>query len=61
MHQDRDLDLTTELPDHADDIVFDLELEAVLEAMAAGDRLVFGVARRALLLGLERHSLNGFF
>ncbi len=60
MHQDRDLDLTTELPDHADDIVFDLELEAVLEAMAAGDRLVFGVARRALLLGLEDPEAIGY-
>jgi hypothetical protein len=53
MHQDRDLDLARELPSHAADVVFDLELGAVLEAMAAGDRLVFEVAERALLLGLE--------
>ena len=53
MHQDRDLDLASDLPRHADDLLFDLELGGVLEGMAAGDRLVFEVAKRVLLLGLK--------
>ncbi len=42
-----------ELPPGADALTQDLELNTLLRAMAAGDDFVSGVARKALLCGLE--------
>jgi MutS domain V len=52
MHREADFDLDRELPQNTDALVQDLELETVLSAMAAGDRFLFEIATRALLLSL---------
>jgi hypothetical protein len=52
MHPGRDLDREQPLPPHHPDLVQDLGLGVVLEAMAAGDRLVWDVAERALAFPL---------
>lgn len=52
MHRDRDFEVEWSLPDHSDDLVADLGLEALLNAMAAGSALLLQVARRALLASL---------
>jgi hypothetical protein len=53
MHPDRDFELEQELPPNHQALITDLELEVLLSAMAAGDRFVFDVATRALLLSLS--------
>ena len=53
MHADRDVALGADLPSQADALTKDLELETLLTAMAAGDDLIFDVARRALLQSLH--------
>jgi hypothetical protein len=52
MHRDRDFDLDCEPPVAEDALVRDLELETLFAAMAAGDRYLFEIARRAVLLSL---------
>ncbi|RAQ98439.1 MutS-related protein [Thermogemmatispora tikiterensis] len=52
LYRDRDLDVTQPLPRHAADLIQDLELETVLNAMARGDRFVFETARRVILSSL---------
>ena len=52
MHRDRDFDLESELPSNADALSQDLELNTLLSTMAAGDRFLFDIASRALLLSL---------
>jgi MutS domain V len=53
MHADADFDLAADLPAQEPALMQDLELETLLRAMAAGDDLIFDVARRALLLSLR--------
>ena len=53
MHADRDFAFDADLPAQAEAVTQDLELETLLRAMAAGDELIFDVARRALLLSLR--------
>jgi MutS-like protein len=53
MHTADDFDLSTELPAQEPALTQDLELETLLRAMAAGDELIFDVAKRALLLSLR--------
>ncbi|HYB31618.1 MAG TPA: hypothetical protein VEF89_33855 [Solirubrobacteraceae bacterium] len=53
MHAESDFDLATALPEQEPMVTQDLELETLLRAMAAGDQLIFEVAKRALLLGLD--------
>ena len=53
MHPDRDFDFEGALPANEDSLIQDLELDTLLSAMAAGDRFMFDVARRALLLTLR--------
>ena len=53
LHRDRDFDLEAELPAQEAALTQDLELETLLSTMAAGDPLLFELARRALLLGLR--------
>jgi len=53
MHAGRDFDLAAELPAQEPALLQDLELETLLRAMAAGDELIFDVAKRALLLSLR--------
>jgi DNA mismatch repair ATPase MutS len=53
LHPDRDFDLASELPAREASLTQDLELNTLLSAMAAGDGLLFELAKRALLLGLS--------
>jgi hypothetical protein len=53
MHAERDFDLTADLPAQTHTVTQDLELGTLLRAMAAGDELIFDVAKRALLLSLR--------
>lgn len=52
LFQDRDFDDKQELPVNAEDLVADLELTAVLEAMANGDKFLYGISKTALLSSL---------
>ncbi len=52
MHANRDFDTEGELPANQEALTEDLELTTLLNAMAAGDALLFEVARRALLQSL---------
>jgi len=52
LHADRDFDFTAELAPHSADLIQDLELTTVLEAMAGGDKFLFDVSRRVLLTSL---------
>ena len=53
LHRDTDFDTQRELPANEHALTQDLELNALLAAMAAGDAFLYEVARRALLLGLR--------
>ncbi len=52
MHRDRDFDFEGDLPANQEALIQDLELDTLLSTMAAGDRFMFEVSRRALLLSL---------
>jgi len=52
MYADRDFDSSGEVPANADALTEDLELDTLLGAMAAGDGLLWEVAKRALLTSL---------
>jgi hypothetical protein len=49
--RERDFELERPLPANAEALIQDLELDAVVGAMAGEDRFLFDVCRRALLLG----------
>jgi len=53
MYRDRDFDLERELPAHAADLGQDLELQTLLDAMAAGDRFLLQAANAAVLASLD--------
>ncbi len=52
MHEDADFDSSRDLPEGVTDLINDLELRILLEAMAGGDEFVFDVSSRGLLQGL---------
>ena len=52
MHPTEDFDTESGLPAHEAALAQDLELNTLLSVMAAGDPLLFEVAKRALLLSL---------
>ncbi|MGB0094289.1 MAG: hypothetical protein WBP81_17390 [Solirubrobacteraceae bacterium] len=52
MHRDRDFQLQHELPANEESLTQDLELNTLFATMAAGDQLLFEIAKRALLLSL---------
>jgi MutS domain V len=52
MYPDRDFDTERELPANEPDLSSDLELDILLQAMAAGDKFLFEVARQGLHSGL---------
>jgi hypothetical protein len=52
MHADQDFDLERELPPNAADLIGDLELGTLLDAMAAGDTFLSDVAQQAVLSSL---------
>jgi DNA mismatch repair ATPase MutS len=53
MNRDRDFELERELPPNEKALTQDLELETLLEAMAAGDEFLLDVARKAVLSSLD--------
>lgn len=53
LYRARDVDPQAELPQHAEELVQDLELHALFSAMAAGDDFLFDVARRTVLASLD--------
>lgn len=54
MYRDRDLDLEEDLQPGAQALTEDLGLEILFGTMAAGDRFLFEVARRAVLTSLDQ-------
>jgi MutS domain V len=53
MYAGGDLDTEAELPSHRDQLIADLELNTVFRAMANDDQLLYDMAKRGLLLGLQ--------
>ena len=53
LYRDRDLDLDALRPPNADALIEDLELHVLFSAMAAGDRYLFDIAARTVLVGLD--------
>jgi MutS domain V len=53
LHADRDVDLTSPLPDCADDVARDLDLNSLAVAMSGGEEFLRTVALRMLLQGLD--------
>ncbi len=52
MHRDHDFDPGAALPANADALVFDIGLETLFGAMASGDRFLYDLCRKAVLLSL---------
>lgn len=52
LYERQDFDLGAELPPNHEDLIQDLELPTLLEAMALGDKFLFDVAKRVLLTTL---------
>jgi hypothetical protein len=53
LYRARDFDFGADLPPGYQDLIQDLELTTLLEAMAAGDKFLFGVSRTVLLTSLD--------
>ena len=53
LYSDRDFDWGAGLPPGHEDLIQDLELTTLLQAMAAGDKLLYEVAAKVLLTGLD--------
>ena len=53
LYRARDFDFGADLPPGYQDLIQDLELTTLLEAMAAGDKGLFGVSRTVLLTSLD--------
>jgi hypothetical protein len=60
MYRDRDFDAQAELPANAPDLIQDLGLETLFEAMARGDKFLLEVARTALLTSLTDVPAIGY-
>jgi hypothetical protein len=52
LYPDRDFDVAAEVPPGSDDLIQDLELGALLHAMAAGDNFLLDISTRVMLAGL---------
>jgi hypothetical protein len=53
MHRDMDFEAGAPLPSNESALVQDLELDIILQAMARGDRFLYDLAKKALLLSLS--------
>ena len=53
MYKDHDFDMKRKLPSNEQALVQDLGLETLFNAMACGDRLLYEVAKSAVLSGLN--------
>ena len=54
LFKDRDFDFGADLPAGHQDLIQDLELTTLLQAMAAGDKFLYGVSTKVLLASLEQ-------
>lgn len=52
LYEDQDFDFTAPLPDNHRDLIQDLELTTLFDAMALGDKFLFDVSMRVALAGL---------
>ncbi len=52
MHRDCDFDMKAKLPRNESQLIQDLELDTLLQAMAAEDPFLLDVSKKALLTGL---------
>lgn len=52
MHKDQDFDLDRPLPANEQDLIQDLEINTLINAMALGDKFLFEVGKKAVLTGL---------
>jgi MutS domain V len=53
LYRDRDFDFAADLPPGHDELIADLELTTLLQAMAAGDKLLYQVSAKVLFAGLQ--------
>jgi DNA mismatch repair ATPase MutS len=53
MYKDRDFNLQQKLPANEEALMQDLELETLFNAMALGDEFLFGVAKKAVIGGMN--------
>ena len=53
LFRDRDFDFEADLPPGHQDLIQDLELATLLQAMAAGDKFLYGVSAKVLLACLD--------
>jgi DNA mismatch repair ATPase MutS len=53
MHRDQDLNLEAPVPPNAAALIQDLELDTLFEAMARGDKFLFDVVKKTVLLSLS--------
>jgi len=53
MHRDRDFELRRKLPFNDEELIQDLELDTLINAMAGGDKFLLEVVKQSLLSGLN--------
>ena len=53
LHQKEDFDFGHEMSAHHDDLIQDLELTTLLDAMALGDKFLFDISKRVILASLS--------
>jgi len=53
LYEGQDFDFDADLPANHDDVIQDLELTTLLQAMAQGDKFLFEVSKRVVLTSLE--------
>ena len=53
MHRDKDFDPEAPLPSNEKALIQDLELETLFQSMSKGDRFLYDIAKKALLIGLR--------
>jgi DNA mismatch repair ATPase MutS len=53
LHEEQDFDFASELPSHHADLIQDLELTTLLDAMALGNKFLFDISKRVLLASLS--------
>ena len=53
LYEDQDFNFGADLPPNHEDLIQDLELTTLLQAMALGDKFLFEVSKRVVLASLE--------
>ncbi len=60
LHEGQDFDFAAELPLNHEDLIQDLELTTLLEAMARGDKFLFDVSTKVMLASLSDPEAIGY-